>query len=310
MLAGHGYKQGCRNRINLKVVSLRQSVRGVQSSTVVDGRVKCRKDATVALKLTLRSVLRRRYGACMGEPTPEFPTDDQVAELRESTKQLQEQLQGEFAPVVVEFAGSPKSGKTTTIEIVSHFYKRLGFSVYAPSEGASKRTPYHLRRDLTAFNSWTLNYAISELLVAYHNVDRFDLIFLDRGPFDSLAWMGVLEKRGEVSPEDFAVIKQFALLPKWSEIVTRLYLFTCDTVLSLEREHEAKLIRAEGTAMNDAMLTELRQEYEILASELKQFPLKSVETSLETTPKGTSYEVASDIRDLFASRLSGEALGG
>jgi predicted ATPase len=233
----------------------------------------------------------------------EHPTDGEVEQLQASVAELRRQLEGEFEPVVVEFAGSPKSGKTTTIEIVSHFYKRLGFSVYAPSEGASKRTPYHLRRDLTAFNSWTLNYAISELLVAYHNVDRSDLIFLDRGPFDSLAWMGVLHNRGLVSDSDFGVIKQFALLPKWSGIVSRLYLFTCETRLSLEREHEAKLIRAEGTAMNEGMLTDLRREYEALASELQQFPLSSIETSENTTPKGTSFKIACDIRDLFATRL-------
>lgn len=56
-------------------------------------------------------------------------------------------------PVVVEFSGSPKSGKSTTIDIVSHYYKRLEFRVWAPTEGASKRTPYQLKRDLVAFNS-------------------------------------------------------------------------------------------------------------------------------------------------------------
>src|SRR5436309_9566104 len=83
-----------------------------------------------------------------------------VRSARDSAKEL---------PVVVEFSGSPKSGKTTNIDVLEHFFKRKGFRIWAPTEGAGKRTPYHLRRDLVAFNTWSLNYAISELLVAYYN---------------------------------------------------------------------------------------------------------------------------------------------
>jgi hypothetical protein len=238
----------------------------------------------------------------------ERPTPEELDALSASVSSLRSSLseRDDFNPIVVEFAGSPKSGKTTTIEIVSHFYKRSGFSIWAPSEGASKRTPYHLRRDLVAFNCWTLNYAISELLVTYHNVDRPSLIFLDRGAFDSLAWMGVLRKDGALDEEDFRKIKEFALLPKWSELVSTLYLFTCDVELSLERENEAKLIRAPGTAMNEKMLDDLRDEYGLLSEELSRYPVKSVETSRTTTPRSTSFEVASHIRDLFATRLGDE----
>ena len=32
-------------------------------------------------------------------------------------------------PVFVEFSGTPKSGKSTCIDIVSHFFRRVGFNV-------------------------------------------------------------------------------------------------------------------------------------------------------------------------------------
>jgi thymidylate kinase len=234
------------------------------------------------------------------------PSEDDLEELAESVTEIGNLIGGsdDFEPVVVEFAGSPKAGKSTTIEIVAHFFKRMGFSVSAPSEGASKRTPYHLRRYLVAFNAWTLNYAISELLVAFHNVDRPFLIFLDRGPFDSLAWMRVLKKRGDLADEEFGVIERFALLPKWSAIVSQLYLFTCEPDVSLERENEAKLVRRPGTAMNPTMLNDLLEEYEALAKELTGYPVKRVHTSPSTTARATSYDIAMDIRDLFQARLA------
>jgi len=205
---------------------------------------------------------------------------------------------------VLEFAGSPKSGKSTAIEIVSHFFRRMQFAVYAPSEGASKRTPYHLRRNLVAFNAWTLNYAISELLVTYYAVDRPHVIFLDRGAFDSTAWMRVLAKRGQLSDEELSIITNFALHPEWVRLVSRLYLFTCDPATSLERENEAKLIVRSGTAMNQGMLEELLSQYAQMRDELGDYPLRSIETSAKTTPKGTAYEIANDVIDLVEKRLS------
>lgn len=144
-------------------------------------------------------------------------SDNDLNKLGIRAENIQKRLKEDFEPVVVEFAGSPKSGKSTTIDIITHFFKRMKFKVWAPTEGASKRTPYHLRRDLVAFNAWTLNYAISELLVAYYNVDRPHLVILDRGSFDSLAWMGLLKNMNKLEEDEYNVIKDFALHPKWSD---------------------------------------------------------------------------------------------
>lgn len=164
------------------------------------------------------------------------PEEADLQALGERAKALKQRLGRLAAPLIVEFSGSPKSGKTTNIDIVDHFFRRSGFKVWAPTEGASKRTPYHLRKDLVAFNAWSLNYAISELLLSYHNIDPMHLVILDRGPFDSLAWMGVLKQRGKLTPSEYDIIRDFALHPKWAKLLTRIYLFTCYPRTSLDRE--------------------------------------------------------------------------
>lgn len=225
-----------------------------------------------------------------------------LAERAEAVKKRRAKLR-DPRPVVVEFAGSPKAGKTTTIDIVSHFYKRCGFKVWAPTEGASKRTPYQLRRDLVAFNAWSLNYAISELLVAFHNIDRHDLIILDRGPFDSLAWMGVLKKRGDLNEEEFGIIESFALHPKWANLISKVFLFTCKPTISLRRENESKIITRSGTAMNKTMLSDLLREYEDLQPKLSNYPVEPIDTSSKSSkPLPTSYEIANTILGLFEAR--------
>lgn len=240
---------------------------------------------------------------------------DGVKPDEESLKQLEERA-GEVLdhyqekdrdPIVIEFAGSPKSGKSTTIDVISHFFKRMDFKVRAPTEGASKRTPYHLKRNLVAFNCFTLNYAISELLDAYYNVEQPDLVILDRGPVDSLAWLRHLKENGQLDDKDFETLRSFALLPLWGELMSMVYLFTCTPEVSLERENDAKLTQREGRAMNQEMLTGILEQYKVLPGKLDgDPPVRTVDTTKTTTPIGTSYQIAEDILDLFERRAKDE----
>ena len=207
----------------------------------------------------------------------------------------------DFQPLVVEFAGSPKAGKSTNIDIVTHFFKRTGFKVRAPTEGASKRTPHHLRRDLVAFNAWALNYAVSEILVARHDVERNDLVVLDRGPFDSLAWMRILKDRGDLSEDEYRRIEQFARHPKWAGLVGRICLFTCKPATSLRREHESKLIERGGMAMNEDMLGKLRAQYESMRDEDQT--IRTFATDNGGNPRDTAGEIADDILDLLEKKI-------
>lgn len=220
---------------------------------------------------------------------------DQLREDAKSVLNDRKDSSRTLRPGVIEFSGSPKAGKTTTIDIVGHFYRRLGFQVWAPTEGASKRTPYHLKRDLVAFNSWSLNYAISELLLAYHNVDSPDLIILDRGPFDSLAWMAMLQERGDISADNYNTIRDYATLEKWSSLVSKIFVFVCSPQISLMRENESKLTAAPGTAMNDEMLSAMLAQYENLANESGAYPIVKIDTSSGMTQKETAYMVAREV---------------
>ena len=90
---------------------------------------------------------------------------DTRARFRDLEKRAQEirnkiRKKPEKLPIFIEFAGSPKSGKTACIEIIRHFLRRNGFRVLTPAEGASKRTPFDLREDWVSLNAWSLCYAI------------------------------------------------------------------------------------------------------------------------------------------------------
>ncbi|MBK6344263.1 MAG: hypothetical protein IPF41_17245 [Flavobacteriales bacterium] len=101
----------------------------------------------------------------------------ELEKLAENVLRLK-QLRGQRRPLLIEFCGSPKSGKSTTINSLNIFLRRNEFKTVVLTERASvcpiqsKTHPY--------FNLWTLSAAIAEIL--FHldqGKDKVDVIISD-----------------------------------------------------------------------------------------------------------------------------------
>lgn len=195
-----------------------------------------------------------------------MPLDDETAALRDDllarAEALRPRLQaGWTRPFFVEFTGTPKSGKSTTIASVAHFFHRLGYRVHFPTEGASKRTPPALKSDLAAFNTWSACYALMQVMEATHDPNHFDIVILDRGLFDGLVFFEMLAARGEVAAQDRDVIHRFLLLNKWREQIDLVCLFRADPETAMAHENKGKLTEKTGRLMNQESLAELNKAY-------------------------------------------------
>ena len=206
-------------------------------------------------------------------------------------------------PVFVEFSGSPKSGKSTCIDIVAHFFRRVGFNVLAPTEGASKRTPYYLRSDLVAFNAWSASYALTHILEGLYHSDRYHLAILDRGLFDALAWFQLLETRSEISDDVRQIVQDFLRVDHWRSVIDQVFLFKADSSTSMERENRDKLISEPGRTMNPEFLDSLNDAYqkvlEMYRNDFRSFKVIDTSDITHTTQQSTSAQVAYQILDLF-----------
>ena len=218
-------------------------------------------------------------------------------------------------PIFVEFSGTPKSGKSTCIDSVSHFFRRIRlaasgvaaerarFNILAPTEGASRRTPAFLRDDLVAFNTWSASYALTHILEGRYHSDRYHLAILDRGLFDALAWFQLLRMNGEISLDDMKKVHDFLLIDHWRSEVDAVFLFTADAETSLSRENEGKLIDAPGRAMNDEFISNLNEAYEIVREEygghFNRVIAIDTGANSQSTPQSTAIDVANHILQLF-----------
>lgn len=170
----------------------------------------------------------------------------------------------ENRPVMIEFAGTPKSGKSSSIEVVTHFFHRHDFDVFAPTEGVSKRTPKELKTDLLFYNVWGACYALQQIFEARFS-SKYDLAIYDRGIFDVLAWIEWLFRADKIKERVRNAVENFLLLNPWKDMLDLVVLFNCSPATALNRENENKLIAKEGRAMNPSALLHLNEAYRLVA---------------------------------------------
>ena len=211
-------------------------------------------------------------------------------------------------PLFVEFAGTPKSGKSSCIEIVRHFFRRVGFSVLAPTEGASRRTPSYLKDNLPAFNAWSACYALTHVLEGTHDAhDRYQIALLDRGLFDALAWFEKLRADDEISDEELGAIQSFFSLERWRSSIGIVFLFKTDAATAMKRENEHTLIDTPGQAMNTDFLPKLNNAYDKVSEKFKDhYRLEIIDTSDShgTTARSTAEHVVTTILDVLDGKPS------
>ena len=204
-------------------------------------------------------------------------------------------------PYFFEFSGTPKSGKSTCIDSVSHFFRRLGFRVLAPTEGASRRTPRYLRDNLFRFNIWSASYALTHILEGLSSPEKYHIAILDRGLFDALVWFQLLSDRGDINLADMEKVHEFFLINEWLDVVDSVFLFRADPATSLKRENADKLVSDPGTTMNQDALEQLNRAYvavrETHGGRFRAVHEIDTRKGQNTTPKSTAYEVARSMVD-------------
>lgn len=179
--------------------------------------------------------------------------DDRVRDLEHRAEDLQSKV--ELAPraFVVEFAGTPKSGKSTSVEAIRHFFKRHGFGVHVLTERAAQ-CPIPMKGHLF-FNTWCAATMLAELL---ENVDtKTDIVIADRGLFDSLIWFQSQAKRGELSDRELEHIENFLLMDRWKNLFDLVVVLRASAREALRREYEHRITRRPGSIMNESMLETL-----------------------------------------------------
>lgn len=207
-------------------------------------------------------------------------------------------------PIIIEFCGSPKSGKTSCINSLDLFLRRNNFRTKILTERASicpvqnKYDPY--------FNIWTVTSAIAELseMLSNHSKD-YDVIILDRGIFDALCWFSWLLKRKHLEILNYNSLESFLTMDSWRSAIDLIYVFTASPDTSLNREFANLLTRKTGSIMHPDILISYKETIgEMIPKyETKFKKIEHLDTS-EFDLNTVNYKVTKNILNILHDNTS------
>lgn len=217
-------------------------------------------------------------------------------------------------PVVIEFAGVPKAGKTTTLHQVQAFLKRCGFRTEVVVERASV-CPIRDKKHAN-FNVWTSCTTLVQLLENTQEPPRSDdphILFLDRGIFDSICWLTMMEHLARIRHNDREVIEQFLRINDWRRRITGVIVMNASPRDAMKREKGFLPVEdTKGSIMNEEVLQQVVETTRDCTERLKdEFRIYQINTSSGDTkenPKRTAEVVADIVLTLIEEQIQEDIL--
>ena len=198
-------------------------------------------------------------------------------------------------PIVIEFCGSPKAGKTSSINSLNIFLKRNGFKTTILTERASV-CPIPDKESPT-FNVWTCSSTINEINTEISKANLAegmgpDIIICDRGIFDALCWFRWLKNRNKMDESEYNILSEFALLNRWQRNIDLVYVFIANPEESIRREYANLLTDKRGSIMREDILAEYRKSIIDTFNEYKDaFRATSIIDTTDIEQNNVGYQV-------------------
>ena len=217
-------------------------------------------------------------------------------------------------PVVLEFAGIPKAGKTTTIGNLHAFLKRCGFRVETVIERASL-CPIRDKKHAN-FNVWTTCTTLAQILEKTQTPPRPDdpdILILDRGLFDSLCWLTMMERLSRLRSEDLEIFERFLMVEDWRKRISAVFVMIASAEDSLDREKGYLPVEgSSGSIMNvevlEKTISTTREMVDRLKNDFRIHLIDTSSTELRGDPRRTAETVADLTLDIIEQQLREEIL--
>ena len=207
-----------------------------------------------------------------------------ISELQGKAKEILnlKKKQRQKRPIVIEFSGSPKSGKTTIINSLELFLKRNGFRVAVVQERASvcpvadKKSPM--------FNIWTACTSITGMISHLEQeTSTCDVLILDRGVFDAFCWFEWLHGKNALSQQQKDIVDNFLSIDLLINRIDIVFSFSVTPEESINREYANLLTDKPGTIMSKNSLNEYLTAIRTTIAKRRSFFHSIVE--IDTTKK-------------------------
>ena len=182
-------------------------------------------------------------------------------------------------PFVIEFSGTPRTGKTTTINNLYDFFKKGGFDVELIEEfTTSKYYKENLKNKFDQMNLGDSNIAI--IAEVYKQLQKSlesdkDIILIDRSINDRQIWNYRRYARGDMPEEQYLTARdKYKAISK--ELIDFLFVTYADSMISLKRDYISSLALEKRNFLNQENI----EEYNNCLSTLQGLFSESVDSIL------------------------------
>ena len=217
-------------------------------------------------------------------------------------------------PYIVEFTGTPRTGKTSSIHVLLDYYKKGGFvTSFIDEYTTSKRYKELYKRELEDLslkdrNKIIIDNVALELINESHKVS--DLLFIDRSINDRQIWNYRLLKRGEIPEDEYTILRDnYSLLSR--DLIDTLVVTTADPITSLKRDYGLNLALEKRSFLNEENINEyndcLKAIHGLLESSVSN--LLIVDTSnipLSEEPIIIASSINNDMRKKYIKTIKSE----
>jgi len=157
--------------------------------------------------------------------------------------------------VIFEFAGMPKSGKTTVLDVVAHYLRRHHIPL-AEYHGGGRYAPID-KDHIGRLNLYLASEALRYLLTTTQPGLPPKVHLMDRGLVDRLIFTRCLLAMGRIDEAHSSAIEQLLAVNELAGVVDACAIFHTSPELSLARELRNRLVDKQGRVINSDLLTGL-----------------------------------------------------
>ena len=200
-------------------------------------------------------------------------------------------------PYVIEFTGTPRTGKTSLINNLKDFFKKKGFTVlvleeFTTSEKYKKEIyPILKDKDKSVVNTEIPKYVLKQLDDSISK--NPDIIIIDRSLFDRLIWVDRLVLKDGMSKDQYNLYKEkyIPLIKEKIDIVISTY---TDSLTALKRDYNANLSLEKRNFLNETNVNEYNKS---LLNMEKLSKKEKINFSLFDTTNKNQREISFEIID-------------
>lgn len=204
-------------------------------------------------------------------------------------------------PYVIEFTGTPRTGKTSIINNLSDLFKKGGFNVLIINEyTTSLEYKKEFKEKLKDLSTKDRNIIIVENVLRQLNdtIEKNpDIILIDRSLNDRQIWNYRLLKRGDMSSEEYIMLRD-KYLEISSKLINYLVITYTDSLTCLKRDYYSNLSLEPRNFLNINNV----EEFNECLNYIKELICNSVDTysfidTTNATLMDSTIKVTDDIMD-------------